>query len=583
MKLLNKKDVGQRRVYDIEVEDVHNFYANGVNVHNCATDGGVSVIKDDGAVVDLTYSISSNEAGKVWFAADGGIEWTSRIEEGGYVYIYRENTIPVADKTSQPDARYGNFEYTPSISDLVFVGNTSFDAVEGAVGSDEGLTHLAENPETPTEGMVDYTTSTYNTGWMNGDIKLAALSDTDDTDLVGGDLQLVVPNSDFSSWTSDDPDNWAISNEDASNFITEAVSGARIVSDNTATVVMQLVSFLEVGKQYAAKFVKSSHVSGEIRAATPGNLFNIPNSDANGTFWAVFEATDGNFQIYRDNSGPTDYVLESVEVYEVDHDRSVNAKGLIVNGTVTREPVAPGADLVAYSGFSTSNYLEQPYNPDLDFGTGDFCVMGWVKIDGLGSFRSIVDSRDPSAIEGFFLGGISPGVATFGTRAASVSSGVSGSISIDNNIFHHVCGVCSEDGANLKLYVDGVLDASATVTARSIGGTDTPIYIGQSRLLTSENWTGSLALLRISGTAPTDEQIKRIYEDEKFLFQENAQATLYGTSDAVAALAHDPVTDLLHVGTSDGRSVFQGLRRVENTTDAVSTAISASNDLIVED
>ena len=41
MKMLKKKTVGQRRVYDIEVEDVHNFYANGINVHNCATDGGV--------------------------------------------------------------------------------------------------------------------------------------------------------------------------------------------------------------------------------------------------------------------------------------------------------------------------------------------------------------------------------------------------------------------------------------------------------------------------------------------------------------------------------------------------------------
>ncbi len=67
------------------------------------------------------------------------------------------------------------------------------------------------------------------------------------------------------------------------------------------------------------------------------------------------------------------------------------------------------------------------------------------------------------------------------------------------------------------------------------------------------------------------------------LFQEGAQATLYGASDAVTALAHDPVTDLLHVGTSAGRSVFQGLRRVDNTTDAVGTAISAVDSLVVEE
>ena len=96
-------------------------------------------------------------------------------------------------------------------------------------------------------------------------------------------------------------------------------------------------------------------------------------------------------------------------------------------------------------------------------------------------------------------------------------------------------------------------------------------------------WRWPLALLRISATAPTAEQIAKIYEDEKVLFQENAQATLYGSSDAVTALAHDDATNLLHVGTSAGRSVFQGLRRVDNTTTAVGTAISASNSLVVEE
>ena len=73
-----------------------------------------------------------------------------------------------------------------------------------------------------------------------------------------------------------------------------------------------------------------------------------------------------------------------------------------------------------------------------------------------------------------------------------------------------------------------------------------------------------------------------MYEDEKHLFQENAKATLYGSSDAVTALAYDDDTDLLHVGTSSGRSEFQGLRRINNTTEAVTTAISASNGLVAE-
>ena len=38
-----------------------------------------------------------------------------------------------------------------------------------------------------------------------------------------------------------------------------------------------------------------------------------------------------------------------------------------------------------------------------------------------------------------------------------------------------------------------------------------------------------------------------MYNDEKHLFPTNAKATLYGTSDAVTALAYDDDTELLHV------------------------------------
>ena len=102
-------------------------------------------------------------------------------------------------------------------------------------------------------------------------------------------------------------------------------------------------------------------------------------------------------------------------------------------------------------------------------------------------------------------------------------------------------------------------------------------------ILPQQNYFGgSLALVRITATIPSPEQIKKIYEDEKHLFQENAKATLYGSSDAVTALAYDEVTEQLHVGTSSGRSDFQGLRRINNTTTAVTTAISAHDEFIVE-
>ena len=139
----------------------------------------------------------------------------------------------------------------------------------------------------------------------------------------------------------------------------------------------------------------------------------------------------------------------------------------------------------------------------------------------------------------------------------------------------------TRSGGTVNIYINGDLNVSTTNTS-TVTNPDAPIYIGRRFGSTSELTAGYLSLMRISGSVPSPEQIKKIYEDEKVLFQENAKATLYGSSDAVTALAFDDTTNLLHVGTSAGRSEFQGLRRINNTTDAVTTAISASNGIVAE-
>lgn len=59
-------------------------------------------------------------------------------------------------------------------------------------------------------------------------------------------------------------------------------------------------------------------------------------------------------------------------------DRSYKAATAAVTGTLTSTAVNTGNDLVAYSGFSGSNYLQEPYSADLDFGTGEWSAGAWV-------------------------------------------------------------------------------------------------------------------------------------------------------------------------------------------------------------
>jgi hypothetical protein len=268
----------------------------------------------------------------------------------------------------------------------------------------------------------------------------------------------------------------------------------------------------------------------------------------------------------------------------------VKGNGLAVHGTPTVSAVATGAELKAISGFSTSNYLEQPYNSDLDFGTGDFSVSGWVnssRTTGYGDIIAVGNIGTTSfstAATGSWFIQMKPdrGITIYYIKSSGTGSAswTTGTTLNGWSMFTVV-----RSGGSLLIYLDGVLNTSAAI---SVSDTFTPAIASPCNI----GWQGTgysypcttekLALLRISATAPTAEQIKEIYEAEKPMFQENAKCTLNGSSDAVTALAYDDDTELLHVGTSGGRSAFQGLRRVDETSTST-TEIAAQGGLIVEE
>jgi hypothetical protein len=287
--------------------------------------------------------------------------------------------------------------------------------------------------------------------------------------------------------------------------------------------------------------------------------------------------------------------LDDVYVWKLEEeDRSVNNTGLEVHGTITKSAVATGADLVAYGNFSASNHLRQPPNSDMNIGTGDAHEMIWFKTTNASGTMMMI-SYEGGAIgttnyglpfniryeNGSVRGWASPnGFTTY--------DDVNHGISTADGKWHHAAWV--KRGKVFELYVDGEKIGSATgaVGTNSLGDSNTELVIGARKRgrypgdSLEEPWTGSLALARIGKTAPTAEQIKKIYEEEKVLFQENAKCTIYGSPSNVTAIAYDDSTNLLYAGTSEGRSDFQGLRRINNTTTAVTTAISASNGLVVE-
>ena len=260
-------------------------------------------------------------------------------------------------------------------------------------------------------------------------------------------------------------------------------------------------------------------------------------------------------------------IIDDVIVTLAEEDRSVNNKGLAVYGTVTKTAVATGAELVAYSGFSGNNLLVQPYNSNLNPGTGDYSFTFWFKCSATGSEQIYMRRFGvPTVTGGMMMRLVSSSslLQWYVRDTSSSATTLNSTMALDDGIWH--CAVGTRQGGNAKLYIDGKLNRDSTCSANSHDpGTTSSLVIGAEEISSSPGTyqnpadSSSMALIRYSLSVPSAEQIKKMYEDEKCLFHENAKATLYGSSDAVTALAYDEVTDQLHVGTSSGRSDFQGL------------------------
>ena len=537
-----------------------------------ATLGGVSVIKDDGTVVDITGQTESPY--RITFNRSNPNEI---ITSGYWTRVMKVYKIPSSDVNESTQLRYYVDSQTPKIpfgsGAMLFESTQNKELIVRVSGGtpSNGFYRIAENLESKTNGMVAHIKPEYNTGWMHGDIKGAFLSDTDATNVSADTLNSVNTfDGTFATSTG-----WTVQSD-------WTISGG-VATCNGAGSGRFIYPFPEdswtIGSSVVVEVTVTAYTSGTLFVSySNGTETAGTNMTATGTYKFV-GTVSANTIVYI---GSTSFVgsIDNVKIYYAEEDRSVNNKGLAVYGTITKTPVATGAELVAYSNFSGSNYLEQPYNSDLDFGTGDFSFISWVKHPNTfsGGHSHIISKRNPEASGQFTI--------QYGTDSTLYlrfnANNFADIGSLSTNIWQQIAFV--RRGGVLYGYKDGNLISSDSFNDNISNNESLRIgcryedgsggYIGA--------WTGSIALLRVSASAPSAEQVKKIYEDEKVLFQENAACTLYGSSDAVTALAYDEDLQLLQVGTSSGRSDFQGLRRINNTTTAVTTAISASNGLVAE-
>ena len=453
----------------------------------------------------------------------------------------------------------------------------------GAMACIEGMGYHRHNLTTPSEGMVNYTTADYISGYMPGDIKGAWLADTV-AETLTAPAELITNGTfttDIAGWTVGTS---VVGSRETVTFVN---GGLKVLnSGDSSGSVYQVISGLAVGASYSFTVDSNNETGGAYIEIRDGTVIGSPQThftSGGGKMEILFTAL-GTSQYFACRCVAADGLFStfdnvSVKPAEVD-DRSYNNKGLTVNGSITKAAVATGADLMAYSGFSAANYLNQAYNADLDFGTGDFYVMGWVNISNHVASQYIVN-RDSAVTGSRFIifihsdGGLRFSVDDDTTDRQAASS------TISTGEWLYFTGVYTTDGA-VAIYVDGSKSGEVTGSPlNTISNTSATLGIGAKASDGSLPLNaGSISLVRMGKGAPSDKQVKEIYEAEKGLFEPNTQCTLDGNSSDVKDLVMNEVTGKLEVLSATHRSQFDGLLRTDSEA-LVATKIDASGDTLV--
>jgi hypothetical protein len=468
------------------------------------------------------------------------------------------------------------------------------------VGSGKNGLNLLHKPTEPRGDwnyLTAYINTKYNTGWMPGAITLATLADTNTGAWYSANLLGNPTFADTSVWSA------------YNSSFTVSGNVATITPTSTLAGIQQSVSGLIPGRQYYMQATVNTAGNRSVRAQISGiGLRDEGISSQSGVkvLQASFTASSTTHTLeilaYSAIVNET-FTISNTIFKECVADRSPKMNGVqVVGDRVERNKVGSGADLVAYGPFSGTSYLQQSYNPDLNWnGSSDFTVVFW--------WNPRIDNAYDTLMErGYHSGGAYSG-ARWMIQSGSqntTSFKINGNTVIGTNSggFENWQCICySRVNGVLTSYRNGVKESTATDTTDL---TNTVAYFNIGVGADPSNApsdSSQLALLRLSNSATDDRMAKKIFDDEKHLFARNAKAVLYqndgvgereyGTSQAhnyIYDSDYDPVTGLHHHVNASGRSTFNILTRVDNSVaqhsqsiDQRNSTVAARDNLIVEE
>ena len=471
-----------------------------------------------------------------------------------------------------------------------------------AASTRNGLTQIVENPNvhwadsSSESSLIAYTGHNFASGWTYGRAGIICLcttasltGDADDKD----SYYTIVSTNNLVNGDGSSTSGW--SNSGGTLTVTGGVF--QYVTTGNQNAYHSFTSV--VGQTYTLSY---QHLTGYTSAYLGPNTTSAnPNAYAgdatsNGVWRTVtYTATSTTTYAVIYGIGNTTSTFDNVEVRLADRDYSVYDKSPQVFGTINKYRVNGNSDLMAYYGWSSSNYIWRRYagnnahEDGMDHGSGDFYFNYWINPQDSASGTMIFSKSTENNgmyVRNYFNGDdVRFDLSTSGSSYQGFQAGGNHFVQ-ESYAWSCVMGIRRD--RHFEIWVNGKLELRNPITVASVysdsfSSTDHVLKFGYDPNTGSSDASLRLCLFRSGFGAPSKEQIEKMYFDERKLFNPDAACTLVGsTNDHIEALDYDSHTDLLHVGGSQGRADFSGLVRINNNTTPVSRALSAEKGMIAE-
>ena len=257
------------------------------------------------------------------------------------------------------------------------------------------------------------------------------------------------------------------------------------------------------------------------------------------------------------------------------------ARGIFWDGNLNFNPVDTGCELGAWSGFGSSDKFYQYWNTAHNsIGTNPMYVMCWIKGNSGMVWHKHEAGGNSQDARGEFNGS---GNIVFTMQNDGNQLTFSSNRVIEGDKWTHVVWV-KPNARDGQLFIDGEFDNGGTVGGDVSwdAGSSSRLGIGNRGDGINEAFNGAITLFKLGEGAPSADDIRQIYKDEKRLFVPGTKMSLGGDSGHVKAMDYDHSTDLLHVGTNFGTSAFDGIVRESYEAGAVTRSISAAAGIVAK-